>query len=186
LIIEDDPYYFLQFTKPEPSFLSIDTDGRVIRLDSMSKILSPGMRLGFVTAPIPLWQKIVYHQQVTSMHASAISQMILLKLFEKWNLSGFDEHLQSIMKFYENRKILMIDAINKYLKDMVSFHEPKAGMFIWLKIHGVEDTRKLIYEKVLSKEVLLLPGSIFFVDKSKNYPYVRVSYSLCALEQIEI
>ncbi|CAF3911992.1 unnamed protein product [Rotaria sp. Silwood1] len=69
---------------------------------------------------------------------------------------------------------------------MVSFHEPKAGMFIWLKIHGVEDTRKLIYEKALSKEVLLLPGSVFFVDKSKNYPYVRVSYSLCALEQIEI
>ncbi|CAF1603154.1 unnamed protein product [Rotaria sp. Silwood1] len=133
LIIEDDPYYFLQFTKPEPSFLSIDTDGRVIRLDSMSKVLSPG-----------------------------------------------------IMKFYENRKMLMIDAINKYLKDMVAFHEPKAGMFIWLKIYGVEDTRKLIYEKALGKEVLLLPGSVFFVDKSKNYPYVRVSYSLCALEQIEI
>ncbi|CAF3771015.1 unnamed protein product [Rotaria sp. Silwood1] len=186
LIIEDDPYYFLQFTKPEPSFLSIDTDGRVIRLDSMSKVLSPGMRLGFVTAPIPLWQKIVYHQQVTSMHASALSQMILLKLFEKWNLSGFDEHLQRIMKFYENRKMLMIDAINKYLKDMVAFHEPKARMFIWLKIYGVEDTRKLIYEKALGKEVLLLPGSVFFVDKSKNYPYVRVSYSLCALEQIEI
>ncbi|CAM4895121.1 unnamed protein product [Rotaria socialis] len=221
LIIEDDPYYFLQFTKPEPSFLSMDIDGRVIRLDSMSKVLSAGMRLGFVTAPVPLWQKLVYHQQVTSMHASSLSQMVALKLFEKWNLSGFDEHTQRIAKFYENQKTLMVDAISKHLKekkiqlevlnlflnsqssifskedfelkviknntylDMVTFNEPTAGMFIWIKILGIQDTRKLIYEKALAKEVLLLPGSAFFVDQSKSYPFVRVSYSLCTPEQME-
>jgi len=186
LIIEDDPYYFLQFKKPEPSFLSMDVDGRVIRLDSMSKVLSAGMRLGFVTAPIPLWQKIVYHQQVTSMHASSISQMIALKLFEKWDLSGFHEHSERIAKFYENRKTLMVNAINKHLKDMVTFNEPTAGMFVWLKVKGIEDTRKLIYEKALGQEVLLLPGSAFFADQSKSYPFVRVSYSLSTPEQTEI
>ncbi|CAF1131483.1 unnamed protein product [Rotaria sp. Silwood1] len=185
LIIEDDPYYFLQFTKPAPSFLSMDIDGRVIRLDSMSKVLSAGMRLGFVTAPIPLWQKLVYHQQVTSMHASSLSQMLALKLFEKWNLSGFNEHTQRISKFYQNQKTLMVNAINKHLKGMVTFNEPTAGMFIWLKINGIEDTRKLIYEKALRQEVLLLPGSAFFFDQSKSYPFVRVSYSLCTPEQIE-
>ena len=58
-------------------------------------------------------------------------------------------------------------------------------MFIWMKIHGIEDTRKLIYEKALSQEVLLLPGSAFFADQTKSYPFVRVSYSLCTPEQIE-
>lgn len=67
---------------------------------------------------------------------------------------------------------------------MVTFHEPTAGMFIWLKISGIEDTRKLIYEKALGQEVLLLPGSAFFYDQSKFYPFVRVSYSLCTPEQM--
>jgi kynurenine/2-aminoadipate aminotransferase len=69
--------------------------------------------------------------------------------------------------------------------DMVTFNEPTAGMFIWLKVNGIDDTRKLIYEKALAQEVLLLPGSAFFVDQSKTYPFVRVSYSLSTPEQIE-
>ncbi|CAF1013101.1 unnamed protein product [Adineta steineri] len=68
---------------------------------------------------------------------------------------------------------------------MVTFNEPTAGMFIWMKVNGIDDTRKLIYEKALGQEVLLLPGSAFFPDQSKTYPYVRVSYSLCTPEQIE-
>ncbi|CAF0911209.1 unnamed protein product [Adineta ricciae] len=185
IIIEDDPYYFLQFQKPDPSFLSMDTDGRVIRLDSMSKVLSAGMRLGFVTAPVPLCHKLVCHQQVTSMHASALSQMVALKLFEKWDLSGFHQHTERIAEFYGKQKTLMVNAIRKHLKGMVTFNEPKAGMFVWLKVNGVEDTRKLIYEKALAQEVLLLPGSAFFYDQSKTYPYVRVSYSISTPEQIE-
>ncbi len=69
--------------------------------------------------------------------------------------------------------------------DMVTFNEPTAGMFLWLKVNGIEDTKKLIYEKALAKEVLLLPGSPFFPDQSKPCPYVRVSYSLSTPEQIE-
>jgi kynurenine/2-aminoadipate aminotransferase len=95
----------------------------------------------------------------------------------------------------------MVDAINKYLKgkyyspekqnrtflslDMVTFNEPTAGMFVWLKINGIEDTRKLIYEKALAQEVLFIPGNAFFSDQTKSYPFVRVSYSLSTPEQIE-
>jgi kynurenine/2-aminoadipate aminotransferase len=68
---------------------------------------------------------------------------------------------------------------------MVTFNEPSAGMFLWLKIIGIDDTRKLIYEKAIGQEVLLLPGSPFFPDQSKSYPFVRVSYSLSTPEQIE-
>lgn len=68
---------------------------------------------------------------------------------------------------------------------MVTFHEPTAGMFIWMKVNGIDDTRKLVYEKAIGQEVLLLPGSVFFHDQSKTYPYIRVAYSLSTPEQIE-
>lgn len=69
--------------------------------------------------------------------------------------------------------------------DMVTFNEPSAGMFVWLKVNGIADTKKLIYEKALAKEVLFIPGNAFFVDQSKTYPFVRVSYSLSTPEQID-
>ena len=68
---------------------------------------------------------------------------------------------------------------------MVTFTEPTAGMFVWLKVPGIPDTKKLIYEKALAQEVLFIPGNAFFVDQDKTYPFVRVSYSLCTPEQIE-
>ncbi len=68
---------------------------------------------------------------------------------------------------------------------MVTFNEPTAGMFVWLKINGIEDTRKLVYEKALAQEVLFIPGSAFFPDQSKSYPFIRVSYSLTTPEQID-
>lgn len=79
----------------------------------------------------------------------------------------------------------MVNAIRTHLKDLVSFIEPSAGMFVWLKINGVEDTRKLIYEKAFANEVLFIAGNAFFPDQTKTYPYVRASYSISTPEQIE-
>ena len=82
LILEDDPYYFLHFLDRQPcSFLSMDTDGRVIRFDSFSKILSAGLRLGVVTAHKDILEKMSLHIQCTSLHASSFSQVILLYFF---------------------------------------------------------------------------------------------------------
>ena len=86
LILEDDPYYYLQFTKGNrvPSFYSMDVDGRVLRFDSFSKILSSGLRLGFVTGPKPLIERIMLHMQVSSMHTTSLSQFIANDLLQEW------------------------------------------------------------------------------------------------------
>ncbi|XP_059958641.1 kynurenine/alpha-aminoadipate aminotransferase, mitochondrial isoform X2 [Mesoplodon densirostris] len=79
LIIEDDPYYFMQFNKPwAPTFLSMDVDGRVIRADSFSKVLSSGLRIGFLTGPKPLIERIVLHIQVSTMHPSTFAQIFMV------------------------------------------------------------------------------------------------------------
>ena len=82
LILEDDPYYYLQFLSGDrpPSFLSLDTEGRVLRFDSFSKVLSSGLRLGFVSGPPQLVDRIVLHMQCSVLHASSMSQIIAHEL----------------------------------------------------------------------------------------------------------
>ncbi|KAG7495838.1 kynurenine/alpha-aminoadipate aminotransferase, mitochondrial [Solea senegalensis] len=94
LIIEDDPYYFMQFDKPwVPSFLSMDVDGRIIRTDSFSKILSSGLRLGFVTGPKPLVERVVLHIQASTMHTSTFTQLLVSQLLHSWGQDGFLQHV---------------------------------------------------------------------------------------------
>ena len=76
LILEDDPYYYMQFGEERvASFLSLDSERRVMRFDSLSKVLSSGIRLGFMTGPKPLVDRVVLHLQVSTLHASSLSQV---------------------------------------------------------------------------------------------------------------
>tara|TARA_B100000795_G_scaffold255487_1_gene227179 strand:+ start:599 stop:1204 length:606 start_codon:yes stop_codon:yes gene_type:complete len=99
IILEDDPYYWMQFVKDTnfkkgnedvkkdcrtPSFMSMDVDGRVLRFDSFSKLLSSGIRVGFVTGPPELVERIEYHAQASVLHSSGISQALVSGLFDQW------------------------------------------------------------------------------------------------------
>ena len=85
IIIEDDPYFYLSYAAEKtPSMLSLDTDGRVLRTDSFSKIFSAGLRLGFVTGPAPLIQRLTWHMQATTIHASGLAQAVALRLLNHW------------------------------------------------------------------------------------------------------
>uniref|UniRef100_A0A8D0FZJ8 Aminoadipate aminotransferase n=1 Tax=Strix occidentalis caurina TaxID=311401 RepID=A0A8D0FZJ8_STROC len=158
LIIEDDPYYFLQFEKPwAPTFLSMDVDGRVIRTDSFSKILSSGLRIGFLTGPKPLIDRVILHIQVSTMHTSTFTQIMISQLLQQWGE-----------------------------KDLAEWYPPAAGMFLWIKIKGVSDTQQLIMEKALQKEVLLVPGGAFNINSSEPSSYVRASFSLSSPAQMDL
>ncbi|XP_041129828.1 kynurenine/alpha-aminoadipate aminotransferase, mitochondrial [Polyodon spathula] len=186
LIIEDDPYYFLQFEKPwVPTFLSMDVDGRVIRTDSFSKILSAGLRLGFVTGPKPLIDRIVLHIQASTMHTSTFTQLLVTQLLQRWGQEGFLNHIDSVVEFYRKQRDAMLSSADKWLQDVAEWHMPAAGMFLWIKVKGIQDTHKLIMEKALEKEVLLVPGGVFNIDSSEPCPYVRAAFSLSSPEQID-
>ncbi|XP_063776703.1 kynurenine/alpha-aminoadipate aminotransferase, mitochondrial isoform X2 [Pseudophryne corroboree] len=186
IIVEDDPYYFLQFNKPwAPSFLSMDVDGRVIRADSMSKILSSGLRIGFLTGPKPLIDRIILHMQVSTLHTSAFTQVMILQLLQKWGLEGFLKHIDSVIEFYRTQRDAMLASADKWLTGLAEWHSPAAGMFLWIKIEGVQDTHQMIMSKAISKEVLLVPGSAFNIASSEASCYVRASFSLSTPEQID-
>ncbi|EHB06837.1 Kynurenine/alpha-aminoadipate aminotransferase, mitochondrial [Heterocephalus glaber] len=187
LIIEDDPYYFLQFNKPwAPTFLSMDVDGRVIRADSFSKILSSGLRVGFITGPKPLIEKIVLHTQVSSLHPCSFSQLMISQLLQQWGEEGFLAHVDRVIDFYRNQRDALLAAAEKWLSGLAEWHVPVAGMFLWIKIKGISNSRQLIEEEAIKKEVLLVPGSAFYKDSSANSPYFRACFSMVSAEEMDV
>ncbi|KAH0616097.1 hypothetical protein JD844_026943 [Phrynosoma platyrhinos] len=186
LVIEDDPYYFLQFNKPwAPTFLSMDTDGRVIRTDSFSKILSSGLRIGFLTGPKPLIDRVILHIQVSTMHTSTFTQIMIAQLLQQWGQKGFLDHVDSVVDFYKQQRDVMLMAADKWLKGLADWHIPAAGMFLWIKLKGVSDTQELIMKKALEKQVLLVPGRAFNISTSDPSSYVRAAFSLSSPSQID-
>lgn len=149
-ILEDDPYYFLQLhsrtsngqplklsvgeflASLPPSYLSIDTDGRVMRLDSFSKILAPGTRMGWVAASEQMIERFIRHSETASQGPSGFSQAIVYKLVdEKWGHTGFLNWLQRLQAGYTDRRDVMMSAFDKFLpKLIVSWDVPSAGMFV--------------------------------------------------------
>ncbi|XP_031440419.1 kynurenine/alpha-aminoadipate aminotransferase, mitochondrial [Clupea harengus] len=186
LIVEDDPYYFLQFQKPlAPTFLSMDVDGRIIRTDSFSKILSSGLRIGFVTGPKPLVDRVVLHIQASTMHTSTFTQLMVSQLLQAWGQEGFLNHIDGVVEFYRAQRNAMISSAEKWLTGLAEWHAPAAGMFLWMRLKGVADTQQLIMEKALEKEVLLVPGGVFTINSSEPCPYVRAAFSLSTPEQMD-
>ncbi|XP_045158771.2 kynurenine/alpha-aminoadipate aminotransferase, mitochondrial-like [Mercenaria mercenaria] len=184
LILEDDPYFYLQFNEPYvPSFMSLDVDGRVLRFDSFSKLISSGMRVGSVTGPNPILDRIALHMQASVMHASCLSQMVLLQILNEWGYEGFDQHVEIVTEFYRQKKNICLKAAEKHLTGLAEWNEPSGGMFLWLKLN-VKDTYELITVKARERDVLFVPGNAFQVDATQPCQYVRASYSLCSEEQM--
>lgn len=179
VIIEDDPYYFLQFDSKAPSYQSLDDEGRVIRSDSLSKILSSGMRLGWITGSKYFINRLILHQQASSLHTSTMTQMMASELFELWGVDGFISHVEKVENFYRSQRDLMAKALETHLTGLAEWSEPKAGMFFWIKLNNVTDTTDLITNKAFKKEVIMLPGNVFEVDETKtDSSYIRASFSV--------
>jgi aromatic amino acid aminotransferase I len=160
IIVEDEPYYFLQMdpyivpdinseTEPEvpvpktpaellaslvPSYLSMDTDGRVIRLESFSKVIAPGSRTGWIVANAQFIERICRHNETCVQNPSGLSQITLFKLLdETWGHNGYLEWLGYIRSEYTQRRNWILNAMEKYVpKEVASWYPPMAGMFVSL------------------------------------------------------
>uniref|UniRef100_A0A8D2LR09 Aminotransferase class I/classII large domain-containing protein n=1 Tax=Varanus komodoensis TaxID=61221 RepID=A0A8D2LR09_VARKO len=181
LIIEDDPYYFLQFEKTKaPSFLSMDVDGRVIRGDSFSKVVSAGLRIGFLTGPEPLINKVILHIQASTMQTSTFTQILIFQLLKKWGQDVLWEYTCLIISLLYLRLIVLLCPLG-----LADWLVPKAGLYLWIKIKGISDTYPMIMEKALKRKVSLLPGSAFMTDSSEPCPYIRASFSFASPDQMD-
>ncbi|XP_076234228.1 kynurenine/alpha-aminoadipate aminotransferase, mitochondrial [Calliopsis andreniformis] len=186
LIVEDDPYCFIHFLDKKPtSFFELDTDGRVIRLDSFSKVLSAGLRLGVVTARKEFITKLTTHMESTCLHASSLSQMLLYKLMDTWGLQQLQHHFQDVQRFYQERRDVMLAAVQKHLTGLAEWDVPKGGMFVWIKVNEMEDVMELVEKKCVSQGLFVVPGHAFNYDFSKPEQHIRLCYSYATPEEID-
>jgi tryptophan aminotransferase len=206
LIIEDDPYYYLYFGETErpASYFALENQepveeplGRVLRFDSLSKVLSAGMRVGFVTGPAPLVQNIDQNTQSANLQSSHLSQAVAFTLLDSWGYEGFKAHTDFVSEFYREKRDQFENALRTHLSGLAEWNTPCAGMFVWFKLllndpdsasskandTVEEDSEQVIRTRAVENGVLALPGTVFLPNGGLT-PYVRASFSLLEEEAV--
>ncbi len=181
IIIEDNPYGDLRFAGENvPTYKSMDTEGLVVYAGSFSKVMSSGMRIGFLCANKALISKIVVAKQVEDVHTNVLFQMIVAEFMEKYDL---DAHIESIRKLYAHKAGVMLDALDEYMPDCVKFTRPEGGIFLWCTL---PDSIKLsdFIAKCSEKNVFVVPGTAFLPDESEETHSFRLNYSMPSDEEI--
>ena len=181
VILEDNPYGELRFDGEDvPTLKSMDTNGRVLYCSSFSKILSAGMRVGFVCGNMELIQKIVVVKQVNDVHTNIFFQMLASKFIE---IYGLDEHIASIRALYRAKSSLMIGELEKNFGDTLTFVRPQGGLFIWCTLPEGYDSA-LFTRRALENMVAVVAGNTFSPDKDAVSRSFRLNYSTPSDEQI--
>jgi 2-aminoadipate transaminase len=170
-LIEDDPYGALSYrAEPLPKMLSMNPGG-VIYMGSFSKILTPGIRLGYVVAPRALIEKMEQAKQATDLHTSQLTQMVVYETIK----DGFlDQHIPTIRKLYSAQCDAMLDALQTYFPSGVSWTRPEGGMFIWVTLPKHIDSVKLLAEAV-EQHVAFVPGGPFYGNTPEQHT-LRLSF----------
>ncbi|XP_042228148.1 kynurenine/alpha-aminoadipate aminotransferase, mitochondrial-like isoform X2 [Homarus americanus] len=185
IILEDDPYYFLQYDeKPPPSFLSLDTDGRVLRFDSFSKIISAGLRVGYVTGPAMLLERLNIHMMTSVICGPMLSQVIISTLLQEWGEDGFKKYVVNLHQFYRDKRDVAIQAAEIHLTGLCEWIVPKGGIFLWLKVPKVADTTSMLVKRGVKKNIVLVPGKYFMADSNKPCQYMRAAFSCATADQL--
>lgn len=172
LLVEDDPYSELGFAGDPPQPMRAHLGDQVIMLGSFSKIVAPGMRLGWLIAPPEIMRRLVIAKQAADFHANNFAQRVL----HRYLISRpIDEHIARIRAGYASQARAMIAALERYLPPDIPFTRPQGGMFIWVTLPEVADSMAILKDAVAHK-VSFLPGAPFFTDGGGRR-HMRLSYS---------
>jgi 2-aminoadipate transaminase len=182
LIVEDSPYRELRFEgELIPSIRSLDTEGRVVQLKTLSKIFCPGFRLGWVTAPPEVLEKMVMAKQGTDLCTSAFVSILAAFLFKDGHI---ERQIEVSKKLYAKKSATMIAALTEYMPKVegLSWTRPEGGMFLWLRLPEYMDSLEMISDAI-ELGVAYVIGSCFYADGSGGNE-MRLNYSYPSEEQI--
>lgn len=179
-VIEDAPYAELCFDGDAlPPVASFDTAGLVIFLGTFSKILSPGLRLGWVAADEAILRRYVLVKQGADLHTSSLTQLLAARFILECDLDG---HISRIKDAYRRRRDAMLSALDKHMPPGVSYTRPKGGLFLWLELPSGLDARALL-ERSLEENVAFVPGSAFFTEDGHDNT-MRLNFSAMPVDRI--
>jgi len=178
LLIEDDPYGQLRYDGEHlPPLFSLDGEN-VVYLSTFSKILSPGLRLGWMIASPDIIDRLIQAKQGTDLHTSTLIQMIAAEIIAGEFL---DKQVQLIRSVYRDRRNVMLSAMKEYFPSNVTWTSPQGGLFLWVTLPPSLDSKEVLRE-ALKKKVAFVPGEAFYADGSgANNLRLNFSYSKPAI-----
>ncbi len=183
MILEDNPYGELRISGENvPSIKSFDEDGIVAYAGSFSKILSPGMRLGYVIAPKPLVQKMVVCKQGEDVHTNIWAQMVAHQFMTEYDFKG---HLKKLREIYRKKAAFCMELLDQHLvPNKITYQPIEGGLFIWCKLPDGVDMADFCKQAVLRK-VCVVPGNAFLTDEREQCSSFRINFSTPTDEQLE-
>ena len=180
IVSEDDPYGMIRFEGEHLPPIAKWSD-RTLRLRSTSKIVAPGLRLGFMLGPEDLIAHLVVAKQAADLHTRTLDQHLLRELVveqPRW----LDRHIEEIIPTYRAGGDALVSAVQSTFGEDVLWRIPEGGMFLWIDLHDGTDTTAAL-ERALDAGVAYVPGSTFAVDKP-NVDALRLTYATATPEQL--
>lgn len=182
VIIEDNPYGDLTFDGTKvPTLKSMDTEGIVVYCGSFSKILAPGLRVGFVCANRALTSRLVVAKQASDVHTAMLPQLLAYEFLTRYDI---DALIETMRTNYAHKCQTMLSAIDRYFPQHVTCTRPGGGLFIWCDLGSGADSLALS-KACLQKKVVYVPGNTFMVDQDAPCSALRLNYSTMSDERIE-
>jgi 2-aminoadipate transaminase len=179
LILEDNPYGLLRYEgEPLPTLYSLDNDF-VIYASTFSKILSPGVRLGWTVAPAPIAAKMQIGKQASDLCSSSISQYFVAAYFDS---GPWEDYVRSLLEIYRRRRDVMLDAMAEHFPREAEWTHPQGGLFIWATMPEYIDTTDLL-ARALQEQVAFVPGRAAYVD-GRGGSAMRLNFSGVGEDQI--
>lgn len=184
VIIEDDPYSEINYTsdvfRPLMAHAkAIGNEQNVVYTSTFSKILAPGTRVGWLVVPEWLKRAVVNLKQTTDLHTSTLSQLMTYEYLQTGRLSG---QIQLIREAYRQKYQTFADELEKELGDVLTFHKPKGGMFLWAKFNNGLNTTEWL-AKTLANGVVFVPGEFFYCS-NPDRSTLRMSFVTPTDEQL--
>lgn len=185
LVLEDDPYQLVRLddSPPPPTLQSMDQDGRVVRLDSFSKVFAPGLRIGYASGPAEILRQFELFKQSANLHTSMFIQALLHKYMTVGGHEAFRAHIARNCEFYRRNRDVMLHAAGEFLPPEVRYNTPGEGLFVWFVLPEACDARRMMEEQCEKLKVILVPGGAFStLGGLANC--MRASFSMVSPEQI--
>ncbi len=180
LVVEDNPYGLLSYEGPPPEPLyRLDGGDYVIYLGTFSKILSPGIRLGWLCAPPPVMEKVVLGKQAADLCTSTLSQYFVREYFAE---GRWRDYIDDVTTIYRGRRDAMLEALERHLPQSASWTRPEGGLFVWATLPDHIDTSDLL-ARALRENVAFVPGVAAFTD-GRGTSSMRLNFSGVDAEEI--